>query len=151
MGGGAKGVQAAPLGTLGSRRGGRRRRISGGRWSPAICADVDGAPVREGGSVLWVGLLRGWPEMGSPRRWGAGGARGSPARVLGELGRGRSAKARPRSRSSGWKSSLGVNSSYGWLGWWLHGEILLSVGNGDGGWCSGVWGRGSGEGKSGIE
>ena len=52
---------------------------------------------------------------------------------------------------AGGKTSLGVNSSYGWLGWWLHGETLLSGGNGDGGWCSGVWGRGSGEGKSGIE
>ena len=58
-----------------------------------------------GRSVPWVGLLRGWPEMGSPRRWGTGGARGSPAMVLGELGRGRSAKARPRSSSGGWKTS----------------------------------------------
>ena len=60
-----------------------------------------------GGSVPWVGLLRGWPEMGSPRRWGAGGACGSLAMVLGELGLGRSAKARPRSSSGGLKNWFG--------------------------------------------
>jgi len=37
----------------------------------------------------------------------------------------------------GGKTSLGVNSSNGWLGCWLHGETLLGGGNGDGGWCSG--------------
>jgi hypothetical protein len=47
-GGGAKGVQAAPLCTHGSRRGGRRRRISGGRRSPTICADGGTAPVGSG-------------------------------------------------------------------------------------------------------
>ena len=45
--------------------------------------------------------------MGSPRRWGAGGACGSPVMVLGELGRGRSAKARPRSSSGGLKNWFG--------------------------------------------
>ena len=70
------------------KRGHPGRRVSRGR----------------GGSVPWVGLLRGWPEMGSPRHWGTGGIRGSPVMVLGELGRGRSAKARLRSSSGGWKN-----------------------------------------------
>ena len=47
-GGGAKGDRDEALGTLGSRRDGRRRRISGGRRSLAICADGSGAPVGSG-------------------------------------------------------------------------------------------------------
>ena len=38
---------------------------------------------------------------------------------------------------AGGKTSLGVNSSNGCLGCWLHGETLLGGSNGDGGWCSG--------------
>ena len=90
MGGGAKGVQAAPLGTLGSRRGGRRRLISGGRRSPAICADGDGAPVRERGGIR-VGELQEAEEVPFPglvcsedgRRWDLhdAGALGAPVEV----------------------------------------------------------------------
>src|SRR6185369_7826644 len=88
------------------------------RWGRRSGEGKRGHPGRRasrgrGGSIPWVGLLRGWSEMGYPRCWGAGGARGSPARVLSELGRGRSAKARPRSSSAGGITSLGVNSSYG--------------------------------------
>ena len=120
--------------------------------------------MRERGGIR-VGELQEAEEVPFPglvcsedgRRWGLhdAGALGAPVEVRrwfwaswGEvsqqkLGRGVAV--------AGGKTSLGVNSSYGWLGWWLHGETLLSGGNGDGGWCSGVWGRGSGEGKSGIE
>ena len=90
MGGGAKGVQAAPLGTLGSRRGGRRRLISRGRRSPAICADGDGAPVTERGGIR-VGELQEAEEVPFPglvcsedgRRWVIHdvGALGAPVEV----------------------------------------------------------------------
>ena len=129
-----------------------------------ICANGDGAPLRERGGIR-VGELQEAEEVPFPglvcsedgRRWDLhdAGALGAPVEVRrgfwaswGEVGRQKLGRG---VAVAGGKTSLGVNSSYGWLGWWLHGETLLSGGNGDGRWCSGVWGRGSGEGKSGIE
>jgi hypothetical protein len=84
-----------------------------------------------------VDLGGGGPELGARRRWGVGDAGGSLAMVLGELGRVRSARLCREVAVAGGTTSLEVNSSNGWLGWWLHGETLLGGGNGDGGWCSG--------------